>query len=133
MSEYTYAHRLALVAWHDAFQEPGIMAAAELKELHPSGLLFLSFGLLVDDSGDSILLAKDWIVPMDLVRNTTRIRKCDIVSMHTAKILLNPLDDEHGVELLSIPELTPIMSQFRNGQDNKVYGIVMQDEHWRAA
>lgn len=94
--------RLAMVVWRDAFHNPEMVLIEEAKLTCPTGLTMVTTGFLVDDADpESILIAKDWVPAWTTVRNTTRIRKCDIVRMFVADVVAMPSLEDLGLFPLS--------------------------------
>lgn len=110
------AVRLAMVVWRDAFHNPEMVLIEDAKSTHPTGLTMVTTGFLVDDAEpDSILIAKDWVPMWMTVRNTTRIRKCDIVRMFVADVVAMPSAEDMG--------LFPI--------SDSSFGVLQQYEGWQ--
>ena len=107
---------IAVVTWYDAFSDENLTTAARAKGKFPRGLPLVTVGVLIDDNEETILLCKDWMLPpYDLARNSTRIRKADIVSVHLVKMRARVEDTQ------AVPQF---VLWDRDLPDAPVYGIV---------
>lgn len=110
---------LTTVVWRDAFHNPEMVSVEDAKKDSPSGLLIMSSGLLIEEeeNEDTILLAKDWLPQLDLVRNFTRIRKCDIQYILAADLWAEVAPDEISVVYFPASEGYGTVREYGNWKD----------------
>jgi hypothetical protein len=88
--------KLAVVIWRDAYLQTELIEIEEAKKRGKQGLTIVSTGFLLDEDEESILISKDWVASLDLIRNFSRIRRCDIVHMYVADMFFSDMG-EHAI------------------------------------